>query len=322
MTKENTLEGRLGRTDLRVFPVCLGTNVFGWTADEAESFAVLDAFVAQGGNLLDSADSYSAFAPGNRGGESETIIGRWLSARGRRDDVLIATKVGRHPKLPGLSADNIAAAVEASLQRLQTDYIDLYWAHADDPETPLEETLSAFDELIRAGKVRYIGASNYSTERLREALRVSSAGGMARFEALQPHYNLLERDHYEGALADLCVAEDISCLPYFSLAKGFLTGKHRRGADASASPRASQALGYLDARGERLLKGLDQVAAAHATSVTAVALAWLRRRPAVLAPIASARITAQLADIMAAATVELSDEEVQQLTDLAPVRER
>jgi aryl-alcohol dehydrogenase-like predicted oxidoreductase len=254
---------RLGRSDLMIAPICLGTNVFGWTADEQRSFAVLDAFVDGGGNLLDSADSYSSFVPGNKGGESETIIGNWLKSRGRRDDVLIATKVGRAPGVEGLSRETIRQAVEDSLRRLQIDCIDLYYAHADDPDTPLEETLSTFDELVREGKVRHIAASNYSASRLREAISVSAAGGFPRYEALQPHYNLLERNTYEGELADLCVGEEISCLPYFALAKGFLTGKYRESGDVGDGRRAQQASEYLDARGLSVLEGLVEIAALH-----------------------------------------------------------
>ena len=304
---------RLGRTDLVAAPVCLGTNVFGWTANEQESFGVLDAFVAGGGSLLDTADSYSAFVQGNRGGESETIIGHWLKARGRRHDVLIATKVGRAPGAVGLAPATIRQALDASLRRLQTDYVDLYYAHADDPGTPLGETLAAFDELIKCGKVRHIAASNYSAARLREALTISDAHGLARYEALQPHYNLVEREGYEGQLSDLCVTEEISCLPYFALAKGFLTGKYRAGTSSPHARRAEQAAEYMNDRGRAVLDALDHVARAHRTAPATVALGWLLTRPAVAAPIASARTSAQLADILAVLDLHLTDEDLERL---------
>ena len=307
---------RLGRSDLDVFPLCLGGNVFGWTADERQSFAVLDAYVQAGGNFVDSSDSYSAFAPGNVGGESEAILGKWLAARGNRASVVIATKVGRKPDRKGLSQANIRVAVEESLERLQTDYIDLYYAHADDPDTPLEETLATFDELIRDGKVRYIAASNYSAPRLEQALETSDRNGLARYVALQPHYSLIERDHYEGSLEDLCQREGLSCVPYWALARGFLTGKYRPGTTVD-SPRAGQASAYLDDRGIRVLEALDLVAEAHATTVAAVALAWVRAQPTVAAPLASARNTQQLAQILPAAALELSPGEVGDLSDAA-----
>lgn len=271
--------------------------------------------MAGGGLLLDTADSYSAFVPGNKGGESETIIGNWLKSRGKRGDVLIATKVGRAPGVEGLAPATIKRAVEASLQRLQTDYIDLYYAHADDPDTPLEDTLATFDELVRSGKVRHIAASNFSAARLREALDVSAAAGFVRYEVVQPHYNLLERDDYEGALADLCVAEELSCLPYFALAKGFLTGKYRASADITESRRAQQASEYLNPRGLAVLEALDEIALAHDTTPATVALSWLLARPAVSAPIASARNSDQLAAILDVLDVRLSDAEVEQLAD-------
>ena len=218
---------KISTTDLDVFPLALGGNVFGWTASQEESFAVLDAYAAAGGNFIDTADMYSAWAPGNSGGESETIIGRWMKARGNRDHMIIGTKVGMLEPLSGLSANTIPVAAEQSLGRLQTDRIDLYYAHKDDPKTPLEETLGAFDTLVREGKVRYIAASNYTAPRLAEALDVSKRGGFARFVALQPHYNLMERKEYEGELAEVVRREGLSAIPYFALAKGFLTGKYR-----------------------------------------------------------------------------------------------
>jgi len=220
---------RLGRTDLDIFPLCLGGNVFGWTADERESFAILDAYAAAGGNFIDTADSYSAWVRGHVGGESETIIGRWLAARGLRHKMIIATKVGRCPGRLGLAADNIRAGAEASLKRLGVDRIDLYYAHADDPATPIEHSLREFDALVREGKLRYVAASNYTAPRLAEALAISGRENLSRYVALQPHYNLVVRDEYEGPLADLCAREDVACLPYFALAKGFLTGKYRPG---------------------------------------------------------------------------------------------
>lgn len=305
---------RLGRSDLDVFPVCLGGNVFGWTADERQSFAVLDAYMQAGGNFIDSADSYSAFAPGNVGGESEAMLGKWLAARRNRASVVLATKVGRKPDRKGLSRANIRVAVEESLERLQTDYIDVYYAHADDPETPLAETLTTFEELIKEGKVRYIAASNYTAARLEQALATSDANGLARYIALQPHYSLVEREHYEGALAALCEREGLSCVPYWALARGFLTGKYRPGTTVD-SPRAGQASKYLDDHGIRLLEVLDAIAEAQDTTVAAVALAWVAAQPAIAAPIASARNPEQLAEFLPAAELELSLDELRALSD-------
>ena len=302
----------LGATDLSVFPLCLGGNVFGWTADEAASFAVLDAYVGAGGNFIDTADVYSAWVPGHAGGESETILGRWLAARGRRDDLVIATKVGMAPGLQGLSAKTIPQAAEASLKRLRTDRIDLYYAHRDDPDTPIEETVRAFDALVREGKVRYVAASNYTAPRLAEALEVSRREGLARYVALQPHYNLVHRDEYEGPLRDLCVREGLACVPYFALAKGFLSGKYRPGVEI-ASQRAEGARAYLDERGLRLLGVLDAIAAAHHTTVAAVSLAWLLAQPTVAAPIASARTPEQLAELLPVADLTLTADEIARL---------
>jgi len=305
---------RLGRSDLDVFPVCLGGNVFGWTADERQSFMVLDAYVDAGGNFIDTSDSYSAFAPGNVGGESETVIGNWIAARGNRASVVIATKVGRKPDRQGLSRANIRAAVEESLARLQTDYIDLYYAHADDPATPLDETLATFDELIKEGKVRYIAASNYAASRLEQALEISDRLGLARYVALQPHHSLVEREHYEGPLADLCEREDLACVPYWALARGFLTGKYRPDGAEVDSPRAGQAAQYLDDRGIRVLEALDRVAETQRTTVAAVALAWVLAQPTVAAPIASARNPEQLSEILPAAELRLDPDEVRELS--------
>ena len=304
---------RLGRTDLDVFPLCLGGNVFGWTADEQASFAILDGYAAAGGNFVDTADSYSAWVPGHEGGESEAIIGRWMAARGNRDRIVVATKVGRLRGIDDLHADTIRRACEDSLRRLQTDRIDLYYAHGDDnPDIPLEETMGAFDELVRAGKVRYVAASNYGAPRLREALAVSRRDGLAEYVALQPHYNLVERG-YEDGLRQLCADEGIPCVPYFSLAMGFLTGKYRPGTEVD-SARAGGASKYLGEGGAAVLDALDEVAAAHGTSDAAVAIAWLREQPTVSAPIASARTTEQLAEILPGAELELSQGELERLS--------
>jgi aryl-alcohol dehydrogenase-like predicted oxidoreductase len=300
---------RLGRTDLDVFPICLGGNVFGWTADEAQSCAVLDAYAEAGGNFVDTANSYLV-----EHGQSETIIGRWLADRGRRDGMLVATKVGggKDPKR-NLSAANIAAEAEASLQRLQIDVIDLYYAHFDDENTPLEESLRAFDALVAAGKVRHLGASNYSPERLDRALSFQREHGLAEFTVLQPHYNLVERD-FERTHLPLADAWDLAVCPYYALAKGFLTGKYRPGGDGGDSPRSERARAYLEHGGEAVLEALDEVAAARKTTVAAIALAWLLAHPRVVAPIASARTVEQLEEILPAAPIELTPEELNRLS--------
>ena len=300
---------RLGNSDLDVFPICFGGNVLGWTADESDSFAVLDAYAAAGGNFIDSADSYPAWAPGYSGGESERMLGAWLAARRNREQLVIATKVGRWDRRPGLSAANIKAAAEDSLRRLGVEHIDLYYAHADDPDTPLEETLAAFDELVRAGKVRHVAASNYSAARLAEALRISRREGFAEYVALQPHYNLVEREAFEGELAELCERENLAVMPYFALAKGFLTGKYRPGGDSSESPRAEGARSYLTERGVKVLAGLDEIATLRDVPISSVALAWLLAKPAITAPIASARNTDQLASLLPTVDFELTDAE-------------
>ncbi|MGO1053976.1 aldo/keto reductase [Crossiella sp. CA198] len=305
---------RIGTSDLDVYPLCLGGNVFGWTSDEQQSFAVLDAYAAAGGNFIDTADVYSAWAEGNSGGESEAVIGRWLARRGRRDDLVIATKVGQLPTAKGLSAANIKVAVEGSLHRLGTDHIDLYYAHVDDSTVPLAETLGAFTELVKQGKVRYLAASNYDTDRLAEALEISKRENLAGYVALQPEYNLVEREGYEGKLAALVAIEGLSAVPYWGLAKGFLTGKYRPGVTVD-SPRAAGAGAYLDDRGLRVLAVLDELAAAQRTSVASVALAWLGAQPTVVAPIASARTVEQLDDLLGAATLELAEDEIQRLTE-------
>ena len=304
---------KLGTTDLDTYGLNLGCNVFNNTADEPTSFAVLDAYTAAGGNFLDTANTYGG------GGGSETIIGNWLAKHGNRADLVIATKVGMAKPgsddiRPGLAAANIAEQAEASLRRLRTDHIDLYYAHADDPDTPLEETLAAFDQLVRSGKVRYIAASNYTASRLSSALSVSDQNGFARYVALQPHYNLVERE-YEQELAPLVARENLATLPYFGLAKGFLTGKYRDKDQPGDSPRAPRALEYLDQRGERVLAALDEIAAAHQVSVASVSLAWLRLQKTVAAPIASARVPEQLPDLLASVTLELTAAELAALNE-------
>lgn len=305
---------KLGSSDLEVFPLALGGNVFGWTADEAASFAVLDAYAAAGGNFVDTADSYTAWIEGNQGGESETIIGKWVTARGNRDDIVIATKVSQHPEYPGLSAANIKAAADASLRRLGTDRIDLYYTHFDKPEIPVEEIIGALDELVRAGKVRHIAASNITPERLQESLDLSDREGLARYVALQPHYNLVSRDTYEGPLQDLASRTGLAAVPYFSLAAGFLTGKYRPGTTVD-SARAGRAAQYLESeRGRRVLAALDEIAETHSAPVPTVALAWLAAQPTVAAPIASARTLDQLPALLGVADLHLTDEEVARLT--------
>jgi Predicted oxidoreductases (related to aryl-alcohol dehydrogenases) len=305
----------LGRSGLHATPLAFGGNVFGWSADATTSFALLDAFVEAGGNLIDTADVYASWVPGNRGGESETLIGQWLKRSGKRERVLIATKVGKWAERPGLSPDNIAAAVEESLQRLQTDVIDLYQAHEDDESIPLEATLAAFGRLIEQGKVRAIGASNYSAPRLAEALKVSAQYGLPRYETLQPEYNLYDRRGYEDDLEPLVREHGLGTLCYYALARGFLSGKYRSAADAAKSPArgASVVAHYLNARGLRILAALDDLAGKHAATPTQVALAWLIARPGVTAPIASATSVEQLQDLLAAVCLELSADEIAQL---------
>lgn len=301
---------QLGKTDLTVFPLCLGGNVFGWTADEKQSLAVLDAYRDGGGNFIDTADSYSEWATGNRGGESERIIGRWLVGRSDRDQLVIATKVGQARHRSGLAHDVIVTAAEDSLHRLGTDRIDLYYAHEDDPKTPLEETIGAFEELVQAGKVRYVAASNYFAPRLAEALATSDRLRATRYCALQTHYNLVHRREYEGDLACLCEREGLACVGYSALADGFLTGKYRRGNRLPASERAEDAAAYLNDDGLAVLRALDGVADARGAPVAAVALAWLLARPGVVAAIASARTPEQLTELLAAPALELSESEL------------
>ncbi|WP_285028403.1 aldo/keto reductase [Plantibacter sp. ME-Dv--P-122b] len=301
----------LGTSDLSVFPLNLGGNVFGWTADRQTSFDILDAFVAGGGNFIDTADGYSAWVPGNTGGDSERLIGEWQELRGNRDDIVIATKVSQHPDFQGLAADNILKATDASLERLRTDHIDLYYAHFDDESVPLEETVTALSSLVDAGKVRHLGISNYSAARIAEWFEIVEAKGLHRPIALQPHYNLVERE-FEGELRTIAEREQLAVLPYFSLAKGFLTGKYREGSSVD-SVRAEGAQAYL-ADHAALLPVLDEIAAAHGVSVATVSLAWLRSQPTVVAPIASARTVEQLPDLLASATLELSADELAALT--------
>jgi aryl-alcohol dehydrogenase (NADP+) len=296
-----------------VFPLCLGGNVFGWSIDEQRSFAVLDAYAEAGGNFIDTADVYGRRGAGGAG-ESERIIGRWIAARGNREQLVIATKVGMSPELPGLSRETIERGIEGSLQRLGIDTVDLYYAHKDDPGTPLEETLGAFGGLIEQGKIRHSGASNYSAERLEQAARVGAGAGMASYVALQPLYNLLDRQEYEGALQRVCEQHGLACMPYFSLARGFLSGKYRRDGDAVDSPRAAGVRdSYFNERGFAVLDALDQIGAAHHTPVAAVALAWLLAQPTVLAPIASATSPEQLVELLACAELELSPAELERL---------
>jgi aryl-alcohol dehydrogenase-like predicted oxidoreductase len=305
----------LGRSGLTVAPLALGGNVFGWTADAATSERVLDAFVDAGFDLIDTADMYSAWAPGNQGGESETIIGNWLKRRGGRDRLVIATKVGADlgPGRRGLSPARIREAVEGSLRRLQTDYIDLYQSHYDDAATPQAETLGAYAELIRAGKVRAIGASNFTAARLAEALEASRRHGLPRYESLQPHYNLYDRAGYEAELEPLCRREGLGVIPYYGLASGFLTGKYRSEADLGKSVRGGGMKKYLDERGHRVLAALDAVAAGHRATPAQVALAWLMARPGLTAPIASATGAGQLAEILGAAKLALTPGDISAL---------
>jgi aryl-alcohol dehydrogenase-like predicted oxidoreductase len=297
----------LGRSGLQVAPLALGGNVFGWTVDEAMGFRLLDQFVDAGFNLIDTADSYSAWVPGHAGGESERMLGRWLKARGRRDEVVLATKVGMAmgDGAQGLAPSHIRRSIRSSLDRLGTDHIDLYQAHVDDPSVALRDMLATFGDLRSEGKIRAIGASNYSAERLREAFVVSRAEGLPQFETLQPRYNLVDRSDFESELAALCVQEGIGVITYSSLASGFLTGKYRTPADASKSPRGARAVQRLGGRGERILAALDSVAVRIGAPRTTIALAWLMARPGVTAPIASATSPAQLTELLAAPELHL-----------------
>jgi aryl-alcohol dehydrogenase-like predicted oxidoreductase len=305
----------LGRTGIAVAPLAFGGNVFGWTADEPTSFRLLDAFVGAGGNLIDTADSYSRWVPGHEGGESETIIGRWIARRGRHDDVVIATKVGSDMGLgyKCLRRDYIVQAVEQSLRRLQVERIDLYQSHWDDDKTPLDETLDAYARLIEQGKVRAIGASNLSAERLVEALDASKQLGHPRYESLQPLYNLYDRSAFEGPLQQLCIREQIGVITYFSLAAGFLTGKYRSEADFAKSARGQGMKKYLNPRGLLIVATLDDVARRYAATPAQVALAWLIARPGITAPIASATSLEQLDELMGATRLDLDADAMQGL---------
>ncbi len=303
----------LGRSGLSIAPLVFGGNVFGWTADEATSHRLLDAFVDGGFNAVDTADVYSAWVPGHTGGESESVIGRWLKARGKRDDVLILTKVAMWPAQPGLSAANIASAVEGSLKRLQTDYIDLYQSHQDDAATPIDETLEAFDKLVKAGKVRAIGASNFTPGRLAESLRVSADRGLARYETIQPKFNLYDRDQVEGELAALTSKEGLGVIPFYGLAAGFLTGKYRAEADLEGRSRGRTVKSYLDDKGFKVLAALDEAAKAVGATQAQVALAWIMAHPSITAPIASATSVEQLTELMGAAQLTLPAEVVEKL---------
>jgi aryl-alcohol dehydrogenase-like predicted oxidoreductase len=308
---------KLGRTGFEVAPLAFGGNVFGWTVDEPASFRLLDAFVDAGFDLIDTADSYSRWAPGHQGGESETIIGRWIARRGRHDDVVIATKVGSDMGLgyKCLRKDYILKAVEDSLRRLQVDTIDLYQSHWDDDKTPLDETLEAYAQLIREGKVKAIGASNISAERLAEALRISKERRLARYETLQPLYNLYDRSTFEGPLQELCMRGEIGVITYFSLAAGFLTGKYRSKADFAKSPRGAGMEKYLNARGLRILAALDDVGRQYSATPAQIALAWLIARPGVTAPIASATSIDQLNELIAATRIELRPDAMRSLDE-------
>ena len=306
----------LGTSNIRIRPFAFGGNVFGWTVDQAQSFRILDAFIDSGFDCIDTADVYSRWVPGHSGGESETIIGNWLKNRGRRDDVIIATKVGKPMgDKKGLSARYIKEAVEASLTRLQTDYIDLYQSHDDDPNTPLQETLEAYSQLINEGKVRAIGASNYTAKRLREALETSKNYGFASYQSLQPEYNLYDREHYEKELEPLCREKGIGVITYYSLASGFLTGKYRSEEDLNKSKRGQGIKKYLNERGYRILNALDQVAKEYNTSPATVSMAWVIARPGITAPIASATSVEQLHELTRAASLNLSPEAINLLNE-------
>ncbi len=306
---------KLGHTELNVSPLCFGGNVFGWTVDEATSFSLLDRFVDAGFNFIDTADVYSAWAPGNVGGESETIIGNWLKSRGLRDRVVIATKVGSEmgPDEKGLSPAYIRKAVDTSLKRLQTDYIDLYQSHKDDPDTPFEDVLGAYKELIEAGKIRAIGASNLTSERLTKALDIAREHNLPRYESLQPLYNLYDRPDFENGLDDICRDNQLGVIPYYALAAGFLTGKYRSKDDLGQSARGKSAEKYLTDRGSRIIAALDEVSVQLGVPPAQVAIAWLIAQPTVTAPIASATRSAQLGELIAAAKLKLSESQLRLL---------
>ncbi len=306
---------QLGKTGIEVAPLCFGGNVFGWTIDQKTSFQVMDSFIESGFNFIDTADVYSRWVPGNKGGESETIIGNWMKERKIREQVVIATKVGMEmaSDKKGLRAAYIKQAVEDSLQRLQTDYIDLYQAHTDDMETPIEETLAAFDALVKEGKVRAIGASNFNAKRLKESLHISEEQGFASYVTLQPKYNLHDREYFEKELEPLCLNKEVGVIPYYSLASGFLTGKYRSKDDIKQSARGERAMSYLDERGVKILNALDDISKAHQVKPATIALAWLMQRSSITAPIASATSVEQLKDLTKAAQIKLATVEVEKL---------
>ena len=310
----------IGSSDLDVFPINLGGNTFGWTSDAAASERVLDAFVGAGGNFIDTADGYSAWVPGNSGGESETIIGSWMAARGNRAKLVIGTKVSQHPDYKGLAASNIAAAADASLGRLQTDYIDLYYAHFDDESLPIAEIAGAFDALVKAGKIRYVGISNFSAARIQEWMSTAKKEGLALPVALQPHYNLVAREPYESTLAPVVAEHGLGVLPYSSLASGFLTGKYRTEADLAGKPRGQGAGRYLNDRGLDVLAQLESVSIEQGASIASTALAWLLARPGVVAPIASATSTEQLGDLTAATALQLNSKDIELLDSVSAAR--
>ena len=308
---------KLGGIDAEIFPLVLGGNTFGWTSDESESDQVLDAYTEAGGNLIDTADVYSAWAPGHSGGESEIVLGRWLAKNGNRNKVLVATKVSQHPQYSGLSAKNIEAAADASLLRLGLDVIDLYYAHYDDSSTPLEETAAAFDKLIKEGKVRAIGLSNYTPDRIREWFSIARKNGLTLPVALEPQYNLVYRKDYENGLMPVAKDEDLAVFPYFSLASGFLTGKYRTMDDLKGKQREGMVKDFFTQEGLDVVAAMDGIAKAHGVELATVALAWLNHRPGIAAPIASARTPEQLPALLAAAHLELSDQDMQTLDQVS-----
>ena len=308
---------KLRGIDAEIFPLVLGGNTFGWTSDESTSDQVLDAYTAAGGNLIDTADVYSAWAPGHSGGESEIVLGRWLAKNGNRNKVMVATKVSQHPQYSGLSAKNIEAAADASLLRLGLDVIDLYYAHFDDSSTPLEETAAAFDKLVKEGKVRAIGLSNYTPDRIREWFSIARKEGLTLPVALEPQYNLVYRKDYENGLMQVAKDEDLAVFPYFSLASGFLTGKYRTMDDLKGKQREGMVKDFFTQEGLDVVAAMDGIAKAHGVELATVALAWLNHRPGIAAPIASARTPEQLPALLAAAHLELSDQDMQTLDQVS-----
>lgn len=307
--------------DLNVSPLCLGGNVFGWTVGAEDAFPILDAFAEGGGNFIDTADQYVDWMPGGRGGESEEMIGDWMADRGNREQIIVGTKVGKLADAQGLSAASIQRGVEASLRRLRTDYIDVYYAHEDDPSTPLSETYETLQGLVQAGKIRRIGVSNYSADRLQEVVDVARGDGPTTVSVIQPHYNLMRRDIYEGGLERISAREGIACVPYFSLANGFLTGKYRPGVEVD-SARARAVNKYLDDRGLAILAVLDEISESHNVGVAAVALGWLVAQPTVVSAVSSARTPAQVRELLQVSQVTLSPEDVQRLSDVSRPVER